>query len=308
MDDISGFSNTEQFLLDLEHDMLQKCDKLVVSSQYLFDKYKHYQIPLLVRNAAELTHFDKKSHEKLTPAFLKQRQASGSASNRVKVGYVGAIAAWFDTELLKETALKDHGIECHLCGAVTTQEAAQLEEVENINMYGETSYSDVPGFLNEMDVLIIPFKLVPIIRACDPVKFYEYSAIGKPTVTTALPELARASELTFVASTPAEFVEQVHNANKAGKKHDFRMQLQKYAAKNTWVHRTAQFKEILDNTPKVSVVILSYGDPELTKATLHSLYDGGATYPNLETLIIDNGSPVEALLEITEFADNYSDV
>ena len=308
MDDISGFSNTEQFLLNLEQDMLKNCDKLVVSSQYLFDKYKHFQTPLLIRNAAELTHFNKKVKKKSMPPFLKVHASKKGAPSAIKIGYVGAIAEWFDAELIKNVALKEPGFEFHLCGAVTTQEAAQLAEHKNIDMYGEISYSDVPGFLDKMDVLIIPFKIVPIIQACDPVKFYEYSAMGKPTVTTALPELARASDLTFVASTPAEFTEQIYKAHKAGKKHSFCMRLQEYVAKNTWEHRIAQFKEILGNTPKVSVVILSYGDPELTKTALHSLYDGGAAYPSLEILIVDNGSPSNALEGIKQFATNYPNI
>ena len=308
MDNISGFSNTEQFLLDLEQDMLQKCDKLVVSSQYLFDKYKHFQTPVLIRNAAELNHFYSTRKEKLPPSFLKLRASKKRASNTIKVGYVGVIAEWFDAELVKDVAILDPSFEFHLCGAVTTQEAAQLIELENINMYGEIPYSDVPGFLHEMDVLIIPFKIIPIIQACDPVKFYEYSAMGKPTVTTALPELSRASRLTFFASTPTVFAEQIHNAYKAGKKHNFCKQLQEYTAKNTWVHRTAQFEEVLSKVPKVSIVILSYGDPDLTKAALHSLYDGGAAYPNMEVLVVDNGSPSNALEEVNQFAINYSNV
>jgi GT2 family glycosyltransferase len=308
MDDISGFSNTDQFLLDLEHDMLQKCDKLVVSSQYLFDKYKHYQKPILIRNAAELTHFSKIKKHDSAPTFLKSLPISHGNDNTIKVGYVGAIAEWFDADIIKGAALNNTSLEFHLCGEVTIKEAAQLNDLKNINMYGEISYSDVPGFLNEMDVLIIPFKLVPIIQACDPVKFYEYSAMGKPTVTTALPELKRASKLTFVASTPMEFAEQIHNAFQAGKKRKFRDQLQEYAVNNTWKHRIAQFQEALTCMPKVTAVILSYGDPELTKSALHSLYDGGAIYPNLETIIVDNGSPSQNLEDIKNFALKYSNI
>ena len=49
------------------------------------------------------------------------------------------------------------------------------------------SYEDVPSFNTQMDVLLIPFRIIPLIEACDPVKFYEYCALGKPTVTTPLP-------------------------------------------------------------------------------------------------------------------------
>jgi len=298
MDDISGFSNTQQFLLDLEQDMLQKCDNLIVSSQYLFDKYKHFQTPALIRNAAEIIHFNSTE----TSSFLYNIESKIRSKDKIQIGYVGAIAEWFDVSLVKEVALNEPGFELHLCGAVTTKEAAKLNELDNINMYGEIPYSDVPGFLNDMDVLIIPFKIIPIIQACDPVKFYEYSAMGKPTVTSALPELARASELTFTGSNPIEFSEQIHRAYKAGKNPDFCMKLKNYAKRNTWDHRIEQFTKSLTDIPKVSIVILSYGDPELTKAALHSLYDRGSSYPNLEVLIVDNGSSSDALKEIKDFS------
>ena len=308
MDDISGFSNTEQFLLDLEHEMLQKCDCLVVSSQYLLDKYCHYQPPVLIRNAAELDHFDGSKREKISPLSIPLHSLSNRMQGTIRVGYVGAIAEWFDTDLVKKVSRLACNYEIHLCGAVTTEEAAQLAELKNVFMYGEIPYSDVPAFLDAMDVLIIPFKIIPIIQACDPVKFYEYSAMGKPTVTTALPELSRASKLAFFASTAQEFVDQISAAHKAAKKRNFRKQLQDYAANNTWMHRTHRFEEILDRTPMVTVIILAYGDPELTKAALHSIYDGGSVYPNLEVLIVDNGSSHDAVDEIKQFALGYADV
>ena len=298
MDDISGFSNTEQFLLDLEHDLLKNCDQLIVSSQYLFNKYKHYQTPKLIRNAAELDHFSAKNKMLYPPGFLK----SSPQNKKIKVGYIGAIAEWFDTELVKYVALNCPDLEFHLCGAVTAPEPAKLDELDNIFMYGEIPYSEAPAFMNSMDVLTIPFKLLPIIHACDPVKFYEYSATGKPTVSTNLPELARASHLTFIANTPEEFVEKILEAHQAAKDKSFVQKLQLYASENTWTHRIVVFKEALNTFPKISVVILSYGDPELTKATLHSLYESGANYPNMEVIVVDNGSPDESIVAIEEFA------
>jgi GT2 family glycosyltransferase len=228
--------------------------------------------------------------------------------NTIKVGYVGAIAEWFDADLVEEVAKKKSEFEFHLCGEVTASNPMKLGKIKNIHLHGEISYADVPGFLHEMDVLIIPFKIVPIIQACDPVKFYEYSATGKPTVTTALPELSRVGDLTFFATKPSEFSEQIHNAYKQGKVRNFRKKLQEYAANNTWQHRTEQFIKVLEDMPKVSIIILSYGDPELTKAALSSLYERGASYPNMEIIIVDNGSPRDAVSNIKTFSDKYPSV
>jgi GT2 family glycosyltransferase len=47
--------------------------------------------------------------------------------------------------------------------------------------------------------------------------------------------------------------------------------------------------------PKVSVVVLSYGDAALTMTALHSLLDSGSVYPNLEIIVVDNGSALAEL-------------
>lgn len=301
MDDISGFSNTQQFLINLEKDLLEHCDQLVVSSQYLFDKYKKYTPPTLVRNAAELAHFSRAAQNAPAPGFLKNQSGT---SQKTKVGYIGAIAEWFDTDLLKVVAEQNPELEFHLCGTVTAEKPAGLKKIDNIFMYGEVPYSQAPAFMNAMDVLTIPFKLLPIIRACDPVKFYEYSAMGKPTVSTNLPELARAKHLTFIANSPEEFGKKIFEAYDAGKSKSFQRKLRTYAAENTWDHRIKVFKECLQTFPKVTIVILSYGDPELTKATLYSLYKSGANYPNMEVLIVDNGSPRENIAEIKKLSES----
>jgi GT2 family glycosyltransferase len=306
MDDISGFSNTNSFLLELEEDLLQNADKLVVSSQYLFDKYKHYQLPTLIRNGADLEHFSKMEDEFSVPDFLKEH-LSGNAE-KIMIGYVGAIAEWFDGDLIRKVALNEPDLEFHFCGAVNNSKAGRLSELDNVFMHGEISYAEVPGFLKAMDVLIIPFKIIPIIQACDPVKFYEYSAIGKPTVSTALPELSRASGLPFFASNPSEFAEQIRNAYTKGKSTDFCKKLYEYAAQNTWRHRIKLFSKMLQEAPKVSVVILSYGDPELTITTLRSLFQTGPVYPNLDVLVVDNGSPDTSIRKIKNFAVNFSNV
>ena len=135
-----------------------------------------------------------------------------------------------------------------------------------------------------MDVLIIPFRIIPIIESCDPVKFYEYSAVGKPTVSTRLPELARASDLVFFASTPDEFARQIREACQRGQNPDFQGRLKDYALQNAWKQRCDDLVGILQNLPLVSVVILSYGDPELTTVAMDSLFSCGPTYPRMEVL------------------------
>ena len=316
MDDISGFSNTDQFVLDMEEDMIANCDKLIVSSQTLFDKFKALRPSSIIRNAVDEDHFSSNGErhaalfgQKLPSLEVQSSNSGDLQSEIINVGYVGAIAEWFDAALVRESALSEPNFRFHLCGAVSDKNITKLlQGMKNVLLYGEIKYLDVPSFLEKMDVLIIPFRILPIIESCDPVKFYEYSIMGKPTVATRLPELSRASDLLFFASTPEEFGTQIRKAHERIRDPEFRSALKNYALRNTWRHRCDDLVQVLEDHPLVSVIILSYGDPGLSKASIQSLFDHGPNYPNMEVLVVDNGSPSANLDDIKSTASRYPDV
>ncbi|MDO5642259.1 MAG: glycosyltransferase [Paracoccus sp. (in: a-proteobacteria)] len=285
MDEIAGFSNTDQAILALEEDMIARADHMVVSSQYLFDKYSSSRPVTLIRNGADVSHFIRDGDDPALPGFLQGKLREGA----IRVGYVGAIAEWFDTDLIESIALENPDFDIHLCGAVSAEPPARLAALPNVTLHGEIAYADVPGFLMAMDVLTIPFQLLPIIKACDPVKFYEYSAMRKPTVSTALPELARAGDLVTIASDASGFAAGIRAA--AASAHDPARAgaLRRYALDNTWSDRAGVLLDVMEQAATVSVVVLAYGPADLTLACLHSLTGQNESYPALEVIVVDNG-------------------
>lgn len=294
MDDIGGFSNTEPFILSLEHDLIKNCDQLIVSSDYLYKKHAETKRTTIIRNAGQIEHFSNRVD--LSARDFPLRLPSEPVGNIVKVGYVGAIAEWFDWQLILAVAKAEPNFHFHFCGSVTAPGPKELEGLPNVHFYGEVAYKSIPAFIAQMDVMTIPFHIIPLIEACDPVKFYEYSAMGKPTVAARLPELQRARELVYFASTPDEFRLQVRRA--VASDEDFKESLVAFARNNTWKDRASQFQSVLEYYPQVSVVVLSYGDPSWTLATLNSLLDRGGHYPNMEIIVVDNGSTQDSLKRI----------
>ena len=307
MDDITGFSNTSRAVIDLENDLLKGCDKLVVSSQYLFDKHREFKAPALIRNGGDINHFSAAAAAGPAPSFL-----AGSGFEKregtIDAGYVGAVAEWFDHELIRRTATQNPDIRFHICGDVTAPEPAALDDLDNVHLYGEIAYDDVPAFIRQMEVMTIPFKLLPIIHACDPVKFYEHSAMGKPTVSTRLPELMRAEELIYFAETAEQYGARIRDACAAGALPEYRDKLRLYAAENSWAHRGEEFDAALGRFAKVSVVILAFGDALWTGTTLQSLFDGGDHYPDLEVIVVDNGSDDATLAELRKACASHPGV
>lgn len=289
MDDIAGFSNTEPHVIDAEKEMIQNADKMFVSSQYLQKKYSKIRDVVMVRNGTDVSHF-LSDDDGADPAFLRGKVAAG----KIRVGYVGAIAEWFDTDLVENIARNNPDFDIHLCGAVTAGAPLRLDQQPNVTMHGEIPYSDVPAFLRAMDVLIIPFQLLPIIKACDPVKFYEYAAVMRPTVATSMPELDRAGDLVTRADDAKTFAKGIRDAADKARDPDHGTALRQYALDNAWSFRATDLVNELTREPLLSVVVLAYGDAALTMATLHSLLGSGPVYPNLEVIVSDNGSSDDA--------------
>lgn len=291
MDDIAGFSNTQPQVLEAELDMIARADKMIVSSQYLHDKYSPMRSLRLVRNGTDVSHFIR-DNEAAAPEWLPAR----TCGDAIRVGYVGAIAEWFDTDLLEAVARSQPDLDIHLCGAITAEAPLRLGSLGNVTLHGEIPYADVPGFLQQMDVLIIPFRLLPIIKACDPVKFYEYAAVMRPTVSTSLPELARAGDLVFRADDAAGFAAAIRRAAPLARDADFGRRLRDYALGNAWDYRAADMLAEMRREPRLSVVVLHYGDDtDMTLACLHALLGRGDVYPDLEVVLVDNGSSAEVL-------------
>src|SRR6185312_6236436 len=64
-----------------------------------------------------------------------------------------------------------------------------------------------------------------------------------------------------------------------------------FAAEQTWAHRVRDLAQGVDALPqpKVSVVVVTYNNLDLTKVFLDSL-DRYSDYPNLEVIVVDNAS------------------
>lgn len=304
MDDIAGFSNSDAAVIAAERAMIAGVDRMIVSAETLARKYgpaSGGRALSLVRNGADIRHFVRPDVPP-PPAFLKGRFRVGAA---LRVGYVGAIAEWFDAELLAEVAGLLPDADFHLCGAVTSNPAMALASLPNVTLHGEIAYADVPGFLEAMDVMIIPFRLDPIILACDPVKFYEYAAAMRPVVATSMPELARAGDLVRRAETAGAFAEAIRQAAGDGKDPGHRAALRAYAEANSWETRATTFLTAIEAAPSVSVVILSFGDPALARGAVHSLLGEGRAYPTLEVIVVDNGSPPDTVADLRDYLSGF---
>ena len=171
-------------------------------------------------------------------------------SKKPIIGYYGALASWFDYELIKYLALKRPEYNIVLLGIKYDDsfDKASLNNFSNIYFLGSKDYSILPNYANKFDVCTIPFLINNITQATSPLKLFEYMALGKPIVTTAMKECKKYKSV-FISNSKDEFVKLVDNAIKISQNRnnnkDYFNLLNKEALENTWEAKALAIIDLL---------------------------------------------------------------
>ncbi|PYS24316.1 MAG: glycosyl transferase family 1 [Acidobacteria bacterium] len=279
MDDWNGFPGFGRLAANAEDRLVDNCDLLVVSANRLYEKWRKRNGPtVLARNAVD---FD----------FYQERCRTNKmlGAKHPIVGYFGAIADWFDLDLMIAVARRRPNFNFVLLGGVFEVDVTELRGLPNVQVLGQQPYETMPQYLYHFDACIIPFKINSTTQATDPVKVYEYLSCGKPVVSVDLPELNSFRELLYVARNRDHFVEQLDKAI-AEDDPDIRQRRRKFAAENTWRGRyEAIMAGLSDATRLASIVVVSYNCLAMTRLCLESVMRN-TDYPNYEIVVVDNHS------------------
>ncbi len=297
MDNHSDFSTNDPAMLQQEEHLLTSADAVVVSSAYLDELTgSKPRVKYVVRNACEFDYFSREP-DSLDPLVRDSEQPV--------IGYYGAISDWFDVDLVESVARRRPDWRFILIGYTFGADITRLQALPNVSFTGEIPYSRLTSFLYGFDVCLIPFRLTELIRATNPVKIYEYSAAGKPTVATPIPEVVALGDLVRTAADARGFEQAIADALAETDKPARALRLREFAQHNTWDARVEEFKRIIRRHafPKVSIVILSYNNLRYTLDCLESILTQ-SSYPNFEVILIDNASPE---LEVREALGKLED-
>jgi glycosyltransferase involved in cell wall biosynthesis len=236
MDDHSGFLNNTHEILELERRLVATADLVVTSSERLFSKMRRDALRArLIRNGCDYEHF-KHSHVR-----------GQSSSDHLLIGYYGAIAEWFDAELVAELARARPAWRFELIGSTLAGAVGSFAELANVRLLGERPYADLPRLIRDWDLCIIPFKRVALTEATNPVKVYEMLATGKPVVASRLPELVPIARegLIRVADTATQFAHAIESETRE-KSPDVVEGRRAFARLNTWHARYVELASAID--------------------------------------------------------------
>ena len=272
--------------------LAKESDILVVTSQEFLERQQAAGLkPVLARNGADFDFFASPRHTDLLAGIPKPI-----------VGYYGAIADWFDLELVIQLAQSRPQYSFVLIGQVHGVDVSKLAALPNVHLLGEKNYREIPLYLSHFNVCLIPFRLNNLTKGVDPVKMYEYFSQGKPVIATDMAELAQSTDLLYIGKDAADFASKV---DQAIQENDPQLQKRRiaYAAANTWSARVATMDAaITASFPKVSILMVTYNCEEFIEPCLDSVARNTA-WPNYEIILIDNNSTDGTKAIIQKYAD-----
>ena len=216
--------------------LVHEADVVIASNPVLVERHRQERDDLLlVENGVD------------TKRFTPRGPVAGDLPVGPVVGYHGAIAPWFDFELVTGLAKARPDLSIVLLGPVdeeVTEMASQLARLPNVHLFPAQTADAVPSYVRGFDVGIIPFLVNEMTEAVTPLKMYEYLACAIPVVATPLPACVEHPSVVTAADaggfSPA--IDGVMSLES-----DRRERLRQDAEDASWDRRVAPLLDVLEN-------------------------------------------------------------
>lgn len=166
------------------------------------------------------------------------------------VCYYGALAKWFDYELIKKIDATDkYSIVLFGIKYDDSYDESGIEQLKNVYFLGKRDYKVLKNYARKCDIMTIPFKINNITEATSPVKIFEYMALHKPIVITDLKE-CRQYESVMIGHDHEEFLKLLDEALEKRKDKKYIELLDKEAKENDWSHKAMSIIELISKDEK----------------------------------------------------------
>ena len=254
IDHLDIFSNFPRHMLRSNHrKLLRRAAVVAGTSDDLEAELKPERSNvLLCPNGVDIDHF---AGHPGTKTDIPEDIRPIAAEGKPIIGYYGALAEWFDFELVKYAASTLDQYNFVLIGPdYDSHQIANsgIDSIPNIYWLGSKPYSELPAYLRTFDVATIPFIVTEALQAVSPIKLFEYMAGGKPVVTTDLAE-CRKYPVVLIAHNPEEWVDNLRRGVELGHNEAFLGSLRQTAEENTWLARARTLANALQATPRGSI-------------------------------------------------------
>jgi len=240
-----AFGNIDPSILSDEDKCFDLSDGILFSAEALMSSATRSNFgraakSVLVRNAAGPMWFG--------------MDRTGVSKEILTIGYVGSMSSWLDFGMIDAAASRHSEWRFILIGRIESPEAAKLAQFANVQMPGEIPYSELPRYISQFNVAIIPFRLTPLTLMTNPIKLYEYLACGLPVVSSALPEVMPFSDVVYIAQDQNDFVTQLERA--LSEPESLKAARRAAVRGETWIDRCLQIEPLLSTSGRSSAVVI----------------------------------------------------
>lgn len=171
------------------------------------------------------------------------------ARDRPILGYYGSFASWFDYDLTRSLAQARPDREIVLIGPDLDGSAAALAGApQNLHLLPAMRYEDLPRHAAWFDICLVPFVINDVTLATSPLKIFEYMALGRPTVSTDLPE-CRKYRSVLTASGMENFIAACEKALTLGRDPSFAEMARSESEENSWATKVQALNAALHAMP-----------------------------------------------------------
>lgn len=168
------------------------------------------------------------------------------------IGYYGALAKWFDYDLLRKLSKERPNYEILLIGFLydDSYKKSGIDKLHNVHYLGVVNYKELASYAYWFSISTIPFLLNDITESTSPVKLFEYMALGHPIVTTDMRE-CRKYKSVLIGKDHADFIDKIDYALKLDRNDEYFNCLKTEALENTWEHKAETLFNLIKNMQKI---------------------------------------------------------
>ncbi|MDX2165107.1 MAG: glycosyl transferase [Gammaproteobacteria bacterium] len=173
---------------------------------------------------------------KILNAYNMQTLPEAQPSRSGIFGFVGSIGQWFDWEIVLTLAKALPNNTIRLIGPCFIPCPEALPK--NIEMLPECSQPEAVEHIKQFHVGLIPFKQNTLTEGIDPIKYYEYRAMGLPILST------RFGEMQYRKTEPGVYFMNTQNIQESATKalafESSSTIIQNFRSQNDWKERFNQ--------------------------------------------------------------------
>ncbi|MDO8524885.1 MAG: ElyC/SanA/YdcF family protein [Candidatus Omnitrophota bacterium] len=183
IDDFASSSKTASRIKKVEEKVIKKADLVFATSTNLYNRClpinkQSYIFPFGISIA---NYADVRDNHTDIPDDLRL------IKNPI-IGYIGGIHKWIDMKLIRSIALAGKNLSIVMIGPKQT-DLDEIEGLDNVFLLGKKEYNELPRYAKFFDAGIIPYKITRYTDNVYPTKINEYLAMGKPVISTRIPEV-----------------------------------------------------------------------------------------------------------------------